>query len=280
MRRLIVLGSVTGAPGVTTTALAVAAAWAPQADGGVRPVMVEAGVWGGELTTRCGVPHTPGLLDVASAVRQPQPGSLLGAASELPFGARAVVAPSGRRACTEAVRMLASPTGRRVLLGDDHDQGAVLLDVGRINEDVEPLLDCADDVVLVTRGAPEALTHVYAHGLDDHTVKDALLAVVGPCAYAAPEIAETLGMERVVSLPWDVRTVGLMRSRRRIVLRTSGFRTPPLMTAARGLALQLSGSASATDKKQARTATPSDDLPAMVGRVHTGLTELPDGEGK
>ncbi|MFZ3555841.1 hypothetical protein [Streptomyces sp. BH055] len=238
--------------------------------------MVEASVWGGELTTRCGVPHTPGLLDVASAARLPQPGSLLGATSELSFGARAVVAPSGRRACTEAVRLLVSPAGRRVLLGDEHDQGTVLVDVGRIGEDIEPLLDCADDVVLVTRGAPEALTHVYARGLEDPAVNDAVLAVVGPCAYPAAEITQTLGMKRVVALPWDVKTVNRMRSRRRIVLRTTGFRAPALMAQARALAMQLSG-AGAADTNRTASPVPADDLPAMVGRVRTGPALPPDG---
>ncbi|PGH46923.1 hypothetical protein CRI70_31210, partial [Streptomyces sp. Ru87] len=114
MRRLVVLGSVTGAPGVTTTALALAAAWPPDGDGGVRPVVVEADGSGGDLLIRFGLPPSPSLLDVAAAAGQPYPGSLLGAASELPFGVRAVVAVPGRGPCGEAVRLLDTEGGRRV----------------------------------------------------------------------------------------------------------------------------------------------------------------------
>ncbi|MEU5308791.1 hypothetical protein [Streptomyces sp. NPDC021562] len=242
MRRLITLGSLTGAPGVTTTALALAAAWPHEADGGVRPVVVEANVWGGDLATRYGAPYTPGLLDVAAAARQPQPGSLLGAVAELPFGVRAVVAPAGRGACGEAVRVLAAESGRRVLTGDAGDRGTALLDVGRIGEDVAGLLSSSDHVMLVTRGCPEALTHVYAHLLGiGEEARRITLAVVGPCSFPSGEITQALGVGDVVFLPWDVRTVAAMRSQRRITLRTSGFRTLPLMAAAHLLARQISG---------------------------------------
>src|SRR5689334_8533762 len=110
------VASVSGAPGVTTTALALTAAWPPEADGGVRPVMVEADGSGGDLMMRFGLPSAPSLLDVAAAVGKPHPGSLLGAVSELPFGVRVVAAVPGRRPCTGAVRLLASEGGRRVLL--------------------------------------------------------------------------------------------------------------------------------------------------------------------
>ncbi|WJY53535.1 hypothetical protein QRN89_29235 [Streptomyces chengbuensis] len=242
MRRLVALGSLTGAPGVTTTALVLAAAWPQEADGGVRPVVVEANVWGGDLATRCGVPHTSALLDVAMAARQAQPGSLLGAVAELPFGVRAVVAPAGRTACREAVRVLAADSGRRVLTGESGDRGTVLLDVGRIGDDVGELLDAAGQVLLVTRGTPEALTHVYAHLLaTDAAQRHVTLLVVGPSPYPKEEIAQALGLGHVVCLPWDVRTAAATGSRRRVTLRATGFRPAPLMAAAHLLARRITG---------------------------------------
>ena len=71
MRRLVAVASVKGAPGVTTTALALAAAWPAAVDGGVRPVVVEADAAGGDVAARLGLPHAPGLLDVAVAARRP-----------------------------------------------------------------------------------------------------------------------------------------------------------------------------------------------------------------
>jgi MinD-like ATPase involved in chromosome partitioning or flagellar assembly len=240
VRRLVVVGSVTGAPGVTTTALAVAAAWPAEADGGVRPVVVEADVSGGDLMIRFGLPAAPSLLDVAAAAGQPYPGSLLGAVNELPFGVRVVAAVPGRGPCREAVRLLAGEGGQRVLLGDDHDRGTVLLDVGRLAEDVEPLLAVADQMVLVTRGGAEPLTHVSACGLDaDARAGRLTLAVVGPCPYPEEEIATTLGIPRVIFLPWDAKSVAAMNSPKPGALRTTGLRPPPLMSAARTMARQL-----------------------------------------
>ncbi|MFJ5034525.1 hypothetical protein ACIQB5_42225 [Streptomyces sp. NPDC088560] len=281
MRRLIVMGSVTGAPGVTTTALALAAVWPPEADGGVRPVMVEADASGGDLMIRFGLPSAPSLLDVAAAARQPYPGSLLGAASELPCGVRAVVAVPGRGPCREAVRLLAGEAGRRVLLGDEHDRGTVLLDVGRLGEDVEPLLEAADRIVLVARGGAEPLTHVSAYGLDvDAYAGRVSLAVVGPCPYPSEEIAHTLGIESVVFLPWDAKSVAAMNISRRGVLRASGFRPPPLMTAVRTLSRRLASPP--TDEIRTADAdrgrVPEGGREAVTGRSWSELVQVPGVE--
>ncbi|WP_261340736.1 MinD/ParA family ATP-binding protein [Streptomyces fodineus] len=275
---MVVLGSVTGAPGVTTTALALAAVWPVEADGGVRPVMVEADPSGGDLMIRFGLPASPSLLDVAAAAGQPYPGSLLGAVSELPFGVRAVVAVPGRGPCREAVRLLAGEAGRRVLLGDGRDLGTVLLDVGRLGEDVEPLLQAADQVVLVTRGGAEPLTHVSACGLDVGACAGRLtLAVVGPCPYPADEIANTLGIRRVVFLPWDAKGVAAMNNPKQSALRIAGFRPSPLMTAARMLARQL------VDPQESTMRTSATDGGRVTerhevhlgGRSRTGLVRVP-----
>ncbi|MER6075156.1 hypothetical protein ABT187_41445 [Streptomyces sp. NPDC001817] len=250
---MVVFGSVSGAPGVTTTALALAAVWPPEVDGGVRPVMVEADPSGGDLMIRFGLPASPSLLDVAAAAGQPYPGSLLGAVSELPFGVRAVVAVPGRGPCREAVRLLAGEAGRSVLLGDGRDLGTVLLDVGRLGEDVGPLLQAADQVVLVARGGAEPLTHVSVCGLDvDACAGRLTLAVVGPCLYPAEEIANTLGIGRVVFLPWDAKGVAAMNNPKQSVLRIAGFRPSPLLTAARMLARQLAHPQETTTRTSAR----------------------------
>lgn len=258
----MVFGSVTGAPGVTTTALALAASWPQDADGEVRPVVVEADPSGGDLMIRFGLPPAPSLLDVAAAARQPQPGSLLGAVSELPFGVRAVAAAPGRGPCAEAVRLLATEAGRRVLLGEEVDRGTVLLDVGRLGEDIEPLLDAADQVVLVTRGGAEPLTHVSAYGLDEDLRAERLtLAVVGPCPYPAGEIARSLDIERVSFLPWDGRSVAALSGSRSGVPRATRFRTPTLLVAARLLARRLAGESEAEEQGM------GGDRTAESGRV-------------
>lgn len=276
------VGSITGAPGVTTTALALAAVWPLDTDGGVRPVMVEADGSGGDLMIRFGLPTAPSLLDVAATARQPHPGSLLGAVSELPFGVRVVVAVPGRGPTTEAVRLLAGKAGRRVLLGEDHDRGSVLVDVGRLTGDVDPLLTAADQVVLVARGGAESLTHVSAYGLDDGLRERCLtLAVVGPCPYPAGEIASTLGIPRVACLPWDAASAAGLSHRGRGGLRTTGFRTPPLMAAARLLAHQLAGAREGEAMAPSRDGCPGGDDAAagLVGRMRTRMVRVPGEDG-
>ncbi|MEV8015277.1 hypothetical protein AB0O76_02735 [Streptomyces sp. NPDC086554] len=265
------------------TALALAAGWPTEADGGVRPVLVEADGSGGDLMIRFGLPTAPSLLDVAAAAGQAYPGSLLGAASELPCGVRVVVSVPGRGPCREAVRLLAGEPGRRVLLGDERDRGTVVLDVGRLTGDVEPLVEAADQVVLVARGGAEPLTHVSAYGMDVDAYGGRLtLAVVGPCPYPAAEIEKSLGIERVVFLPWDAKSVAAMNSPQPTVPRTRGFRPPPLMATAQALARRL-----AMVQETGATAEGSDGdrvsgaVGARLGErpVRTGLVQVPGVEG-
>ncbi|MHB6910173.1 hypothetical protein [Streptomyces sp. DB-54] len=138
------------------------------------------------------------------------------------------------------MRLLADEGGRWVLLGGEGDRGTVLLDVGRIGSDVEPLLEAADQVVLVARGGAEPLTHVSAYGLKTEAYGGRLtLAIVGPSPYPADEIVQSLAIEQAVFLPWDTKTVAAMNRRRAGRLRTTGFRVKPLMAAACKLARQL-----------------------------------------
>ncbi|MEV0966466.1 hypothetical protein AB0J25_28455 [Streptomyces sp. NPDC049910] len=279
MRRLIAIGSVTGAPGVTTTALLLAALWPRQADGGIRPVVVEADASGGDLMIRFGLPPSPSLLDVAATAVQPYPGSLLGAVSELPFGVRAVVSVPGHGPCRQAVRLMTGEAGRRVLRGEDGDVGTVLLDLGRLGEDVTPLMETADHLVVVARGGAEPLTHVSGYGLDAGTYTGRLtLAVVGPCPYRAEEIAGTLGIEHVVFLPWDARNVAALSGPGRGTWRSrTGFRTPPLVTAVETLARRL---ASAGESGAAAGAQAAGSVEAeAAGRGRMALAQVPGDEG-
>ncbi|WP_199550348.1 hypothetical protein [Streptomyces sp. N35] len=244
MRRLIVLGSAKGAPGVTTTALALAASWPSGVDGGVRPVMVEADAQGGALAVRFGRSYTPGLLDVAAAARRPQPGSLLGAVQELPFGVRVVVAPVGPVACAEAVRMLGKGTAALVGCGSDGARGTVLVDVGDFGEDTEDLVAEAERLVLVTRGGADELAHVFARcELLGAAASKALLVVVGPCSYSEQDIVAAVGVGEVCFLPWDVRTAEVLagRAQAQNPLRTHGRLAPRLLRAAGGASRRLLG---------------------------------------
>ncbi|MCC9738530.1 hypothetical protein [Streptomyces sp. MNU89] len=263
---------------MTTTALALTAAWPVEADGGVRPVMVEADGSGGDLMIRFGLPTAPSLLDVAATAGQLYPGSLLGAASELPCGVRTVVAVPGRGPCGQAVRLLAGEAGLRVLRGEADERGTVLLDLGRLGEDIQPFMDAADQVVLVTRGGAEPLTHVSAYGLDaDRHAGRLTLAVVGPSPYPAEEIATSLGIRHVAFLPWDARTVAALNSLKPGALRGAGFRRPPLIAAVRALACRLAEPQGTDAQMGAVEAGHLAGSPGaqLAGQRHSGLVQAP-----
>ncbi len=235
MRRLVACVSVKGAPGVTTTALAMAAAWPVEADTGVRPVVVEADAAGGDLGARLGRSHVPGLLDVAAAANRAQPGSVLGAAQELPFGVRAVLAPAAAVQCQESARLLARDGGR-ILRGGPLDRGTVLVDAGRVADVRRGLVALADVVVLVAGAGVDALAHVFAvREVFAHLGDRVVLGVVGPSHYSPGEIASTVGVSSVVAVPWEPRSAAVFSGGACGRLR-SGWRRSSLLAAGGELA--------------------------------------------
>jgi hypothetical protein len=270
VRRLIALASVKGSPGVTTTALAMAAAWPVDADGGVRPVVVEADVAGGDVAARLGLSHVPGLLDVAATAHRPVPGSVLGAAQELPFGVRAVLAPAGAGQCRQAVRLLEEDAGR-VLRGGVEDAGTVILDVGRVERLDQGLVSVVDAVVLVTGGGADALAHVFPLRDAVAASKRPVVAVVGDCPYRQQEVVQVVGTGSTVFVPWAPGSADILAGSSRARLRRSGWRRSPLLGAAEQLAAHLTPASipeSVSDGTgSARTPGRDADVPAASGAV-------------
>src|SRR5262247_1165255 len=99
---MIAVGSVKGAPGATTFALAVAVCWP------ARAVLVEADPAGGDLGGRFGVPDTQGLAGLAVQARNdPDPGLWQAFAQRLRVGADVVIAPASGGQAAAAVAALA-----------------------------------------------------------------------------------------------------------------------------------------------------------------------------
>ena len=95
---LIALASVKASPGVTTTALALAAAWPSQ-----RRLLLEADPGGGDLGPWLGLPPAPGLVGLAAAARHDHGSDVLWEhAQEVAGGVHVVVAPVGAE---QAVRL-------------------------------------------------------------------------------------------------------------------------------------------------------------------------------
>ena len=152
---LIVCGSLSGAPGVSTLAVGLAARWP-------RPsvLLAEADPSGGVLAARFGLAQQPGLASLAAATRHGGPGvEVARHVQRLPIGVDVVLAPGSAEAAAGAVAMLAGqPDTVR------HLAPAVLVDVGRVYpaSPALPLLTAADAVLLLVTPSIEYLDHVDA----------------------------------------------------------------------------------------------------------------------
>ncbi|MCX5206891.1 hypothetical protein OG897_36510 [Streptomyces sp. NBC_00237] len=209
MRKVVALGAFKGAPGVTTLAMALAAAW--PAESGVRPVVVEADVAGGDLAARFGLSDMEGLLALAAGAHRDGEGDELdGCVQEVAGGLRLVLAPTGGDQASASIgEVVARPS---VLRGGDGNEGTVLLDLGRLGaRPSRELARGADRLVLVSRGSVEALAHVAARGewLEGASYE---LVVVGPCRFSEADIAAALEVspEQVHKVPWDVRAAAVL----------------------------------------------------------------------
>jgi hypothetical protein len=189
---LVVVGALKGRPGVTTSALGLAAVCDPSA----RPVLVECDPGGGDLAARHGLAVVPGVVELAAAVhrRSDQPAVHVGqvpeahrpesrvpegqvpegqvdvlsrCAQRLRVGGRTVevvLAPPGAAQAALAVQVLAGP-GVPVLAGSDR---LVVADCGRLDRSSPawPLLPVAAVTVLLVRGEVADVAHAQ-HGLGE-----------------------------------------------------------------------------------------------------------------
>ncbi|WP_331773237.1 hypothetical protein OG948_58580 (plasmid) [Embleya sp. NBC_00888] len=234
MRRMVVVASVKGAPGATTTALALATQW-PTVDGeaptgrgrststgtsasdgaGVR-LLLEADPSGGDVAAWRGLSQSPGLLDLAAAVRHGSDSGDLIARWAQPLtkpGALLVPAPASAAQARAGSELLARNSFAAVRGANEAaSSGVLVVDVGRLGPVETSWAGAADALVLVCKGGVDALAHVAAAIEDLKAAASWMcLAVVGPCPYPMAEIARNLGLDRVQHLPWDPDAVDALR---------------------------------------------------------------------
>lgn len=262
---LVVVGSVKGAPGATTLAVALAACW-PTGQWRPRPLVVEADPSGGDAAARFSVPGSPGLVELAAAVRRPaSPRVLADCVQVLPGEVPVVVGPSGGPQAAAAVQAFAA-SGAELLRAGMGTSGSVLVDVGRFREETAPLVAAADRLLLVVRGEVDALAHACGKVEELRAAgRSVELAVVGQTPYPPSEIGTALGADRVHQVPWDPKTAQSLwghaaRSDRR-------RRSSPLVHAATSMAGELAEAGSAVPGQRSGAA----------GAQPAGL-DLPTGE--
>ena len=203
---VVVLGSITGSPGVSRLAIGLAAAW-PEREQHER-VMIEADADGGRLGAELGVGVEPGLMELAMAARARG----LTAAALLERGAARVgdwwlvPAPASSEqtssALTHAAGVLAST------IAGDRTGRVWIVDAGRLSTRSPALAfaPLADHVLLVTRGSFPELALV-AHRVDALRGAGcaAAVVVVEPTSWSPDEIADFVGADVAAVVPF-VRT--------------------------------------------------------------------------
>ncbi|WP_019901968.1 hypothetical protein [Salinispora arenicola] len=196
---LVMVASVSGAPGVSTAAVGVAALW-PNTPG----LLVEADPCGGVVAARFGVRQEPGLAALAAAARHGLPAvGPMRFVQVLPLGVHAVVGSGAADTCAGAVSVLASRPAALAGLAP-----VVVVDAGRLypGSPAQGLLSQVDALVIVTAGDTEHLDHVDTRlaGLRVSVPTPQVgVAVVGKSAYEPQEVSGRLGVPVWAHLPTD-----------------------------------------------------------------------------
>lgn len=208
---LLAVTYVKGRPGVTTTALGLAAT-APER---VRAVMVECDPAGGDLMRRHRLAAVPSLVDLAAAARGATGAAEVFAAATQPVTlcettVPVVVAPAGG-AQTRAALPELTGVGRAVLAPVGR---TVVADCGRLSaaSPVWPLLRLADVVLVLARARADELAHVREHlGELVDAGAGRLVTLLGAGGmYPAAEVADVLSTHVVEELAGDPAAVGVL----------------------------------------------------------------------
>jgi Mrp family chromosome partitioning ATPase len=263
---LIALASVKSSPGVTTIALALAAAWPAR-----QRLLLETDPSGGDLGPWLGLPPAPGLVGLAAAARHDHEGEPVWQhAQELAGGLAVVVAPAG---ADQASACLGTLAGTGITSQLAREPGVLVADCGRLDSG-SPALGIAahaDVTLLVVRPQVSELSHLAPRidGLSAAGLRLGLLLApaagrvpAGP-SYSAEEITATLGLPVHASFPADPRTVAQLTGSRGSAGGTAR-RRPLLRTAVTLAALlgDLAGEHPSARPQPAGTLAARDDSPS------------------
>lgn len=213
---IIALTSAGGAPGVTTTTVGLALCWP-------RPVLVVEADPAGSSAILAGyfqgqTAHTGGLIDLAMAQREDA------VAAELPRqlldmpASQARLLPGSRSHAQAASLTALWPALLEALRDLDQTAQDVLVDAGRLGLEGSPtpLLFGADVTLLLTRSTLPALIAAtsWAETLRDGShatpTRTGVVVVGEGQPYTAREVADTLGLPLVATLPWDRRSAAVL----------------------------------------------------------------------
>ena len=199
---LVCLGSAHGSPGVTTTALALAATWPEHR----RCLLVEADPFGGVIAARYGLGDTPGLSSLAAVGRRGLDDDVVWQhAQQLPGGVRVLVGPAS---ADEAHAVLRDLAGALAAWSAAHIAVDVIVDCGRLASGfpaVGPLLGAGALMVLTRSSLDQLRPAAHRVGSLRHSGVDASLLLVGDQPYGAHDVTGTLGVPVAGVIAWDPR---------------------------------------------------------------------------
>jgi MinD-like ATPase involved in chromosome partitioning or flagellar assembly len=261
---IVVVASIKGAPGVTTTATALAESWPP----GQRVLLVEADPFGGDLAAWFGVAPSAGLWSLLAAGRRGlDPHTVWEHATTSPTGLPVLygLATADQAVANEAA--WPAVAGALAAL-----EGDVIIDAGRLLPQfaggIGPLLSVADVLLVLCPPTLAGIVHLKAALPSLIATSSSRRTVVLPTAqkgFSSEEIATTLKINVAPPIPHDPKgaaalgasTTGSARSKS--TLAKWARRTSAELVTSSPTALEGEVSFAATEKKGALLAQHTDD---------------------
>lgn len=205
---MLALASIKGSPGVTTTALALAAASAD----GPEAIVAELDPGGGDIAARFSRPFEPGLLSLAAAARRPgEPVRLADHSQQILGGISVLVGPVAGERAHAAMRLLSE---RGVWHELQSGETLVLADCGRLDGSSTALaiVEASTALVVVCRRILSELQHVHARLPWLRRVAEHVrIVLIGDGAYTEAEVAESLEVDVLGTLPADTNAARILR---------------------------------------------------------------------
>jgi hypothetical protein len=206
---LVALCSFKGSPGVTTSALAMAACSPTH----TQPIVVECDPAGGDIFARFRLEPVPGLVSLAAAARRGvEPGLLAQHTQRLPGGLPVVLSPAGAEQARTVLGEIIHHQGAVLRAAADQDGMVVLADCGRVDPDspVLPIVRAADALVLLVHARDDELAHV-ATRLDTAArwTPKPCLVLVGD-GYPTSKVAQVLGIGIGGRIPHDPQGAAIL----------------------------------------------------------------------
>lgn len=204
---LIAFASVKGSPGVTTTVLALASVW-PTSQ---HVIMAELDPAGGDLATRFGRSFEPGVISLAAAARRASgSASVVEHCQQVLGGVDVLVSPASTDQTNAAIRLL---DDRGIWAELRSGEQEILADCGRLGlgPTVALVVQASTLLVLLARPLLSELHHLHSRLPALQTLAGRVaLVLVGNGPYSVSEVADTLSIEVLGSLPSDADSAGML----------------------------------------------------------------------